>query len=689
MRTGMLLMAASAAIAPLGAVAADLLPSLPAVAVEQAQAGNIRLVAWKLAGGGIEAQALDPATHAAVSGRIALGLSEPGGAAPRLGGVHARPAVAGLAGDEGDAIFFIAWHAGILDENGNDAGTEIVGQRVVVDGVTGTASAGPLLRISHVDDDTNTSAASEPRSAPVVVAHEIEDEFLVLWTHWSGGKSLSDVPPATHDDLFIHGQQVSADGLLSGGNIRLDALRAPTADGLPVRRDTSTIFLAAVPRIAESGYLLAWSDPAQEDSDRDLAQVYAKLLPADLAAVDPERRIGLTDSSGIIDGTGRIALAPLPSGTGYLLAYEDRRGKSPLGGIVLGTDGSADGEPFILLDRMQTGDHAYLTPRLVSLSAQERLLLYAAAGDRDISGTVPDHETPLKDGRLVRRRLNTDALAFSPFADDFDVLAEAYPEVTVLFAAHAHAAGALPDQSGDVVFVAVPDETRIAVIERRIDTSAPSADAPPGTAPDANVATGGGALAFLLPLLGVIAMRRRFPVVALAATLPVSSHAAPPDVELLYSASNGAACYRAVMYREVTELDLGTRWGESPVPAAPVIEIIDLPAGWRAEAIIERDRQYLRLQPAVFDVASGVSIGKICVRFPPMKADPGALPYTYELAATGSRISARARKDDGISESELRALARRGKRLEKGDIDAPKELEQAGKTIERLKGLFD
>lgn len=506
----MLFTALSASIGATAAAAADLLPSLPVVAVEQARAGNIRLVAWELAGGGIEAQALDATTHAAVSGRIALGAFEPGSDHPRMAGIQTRPAVAGLAGDGGRTSFFIAWHAGILDESGNSAGTEIVGQRIVVDPATGVADIGPLLRISRLDDDTDPSAASEARSAPVVVAHAIENEFLVLWTHWPGGKSLNDSPPATHDDLFIYGQQISADGLPSGDNVALDTLRAPMVNGVPLRRDTSTIFLAAAPRIAANGYLLAWSDPAQESGDTDLAQIYGKLLPSDLAATDPGKRKGLADSSGIIEGTGRIALAPLPDATGYLVAYEDRRGKSPLGGIVLRTDGTADGDPFVLLDRMRTGDHAFLTPRLSSVSERKLLLLHAAVGDRDISGTVAEHEATLKNGRLVRRVLDPEALAFSQFGDDFGTLSNTCPDVTLYFAKGAHAAGILPDQSGEVVFAAVPGEARIEVIERRFEAPAPPDSAPqPGGSPDANGTTGGGASAFLLPLLGLGAARRR------------------------------------------------------------------------------------------------------------------------------------------------------------------------------------
>src|SRR5690606_26543475 len=135
------------------------IPSSAVISLAQAEIGDVRLVAWETAAG-IEAQALDAATHAPLpgSGRVSLGVQLPGSAEPRMGQSQTRPAIAALPGSGGDAIFLVAWHAELRDADGNSIGTEIVGQRIFVDDLTHTVSIDPLVRISRVDDDSNATA---------------------------------------------------------------------------------------------------------------------------------------------------------------------------------------------------------------------------------------------------------------------------------------------------------------------------------------------------------------------------------------------------------------------------------------------------------------------------------------------------------------------------------------------------
>lgn len=673
-----------------GFAAQPLLTSAPAISVAQAQAGNVRLVAWELPNGnGIEAQALDAATHEPLpdSSRLALG---------EIGKMQTRPAVAGLATDSG-AVFLVVWHAEILDAEGNPAGAEIIGQRVVI-GENGSADIGSPTRISRVDDDTSATATSETRSAPVVVASDVEDEFLVVWTHWPNGRTLHGDPLVSNSDYFIYGQELGTDGTMKGSAaVQLDAQTAPHDDnGLPARNDLDPIFIAAVPRVNEAGYLLAWSDPAQEGGN--VQQLFTKLLPANLAAVDTGSRNAIGDSSSITKGTGRIALAPLPQEEGFLLAYEDTRGMAPLDGFVLDTNGEPASEAIRLLDRIESDDSVFLSPRLVSAPEEGSLLLYAAIGNFSLDGGKPE-ELPLLTGRLVRRVLDPADLVFSKFGSDFRNAGGVYPGVNIFFAPQAHAVGALAGGNGAVSFL-VTSETLIAVDAVTLDSvepppPPPPQPPPPPAPPSGSEDDGGGgamfALLFLLPLL----RRARRPHVVGAGLLLLcpASQASPPDVELLHSGDARRACYRAVMYREVTAIHLGVTWGDAVFPLDMAIEIEDLPSGWSAEKIAAQNgkAQVVLLTPAPFDTATGISIGKVCLAFARDVAGLDRIPYTYELAATGSRINAKARPDDGVSEDELRAMVKRGERLKNSadPLAKPKQLEETAKTAKRLKGLFD
>lgn len=668
------------------------IPSGPVISLAQAQVGVVRLVVWET-DAGIEAQVLDAASHEALSERLSLDEQTAGSGEPQTGSVNTRPVVAVLA-DNGGAVFFIAWHAELLDVANNGIGAELVGQNVSVN-ANNVVTIGPLLRISRVDDDSNVTAGSEPRSAPLVVAQESEDEFLVAWTHWPSGKSL-DADFESHDDYFIFGQEVLKDGTLVGNAaIQMDALTAPAnEDGFPARADINPIFLAAVPFADKPGYLLAWSDPAQEGGTNP-AQLYSKTLPEKLQDTDIDARNALGGASVPTKGTGRVALAPLPDGDGYLLAYEDLRGMGPLDGLVLDAEGKATTEdPIHLLNGMVSGDHAFLSPQLVSVPEENKLLLFAGVGDFSISGEAPVDELPLENGRLVQRLLDPDELAFSKAGSDFETVNDAYPDVNIFFAAQAHVAGGLPDGKGAVIFTASPGIAEIAVNEFLFSAEPPPPQPPQPPQPPANGGDegGGGALLALLFLLPFVRMGRRVAVVTGATLLAFagSAQASPPDLELLHTEKDGASCYRSVMYREVSEIRIANSWGKTPIPAGTPIEITDLPTGWRGEVLVEGKIQYVRLKPAAFDTVSGISIGRICMKFPAMTAEPQSIPYVYDLVASGSPIMATARPDDGVSDDELRAMIKRGERLKQGDIHGkPKELEEKVKTVKRIKGLFD
>lgn len=655
--------------------APELLPSSPAVALDQARVDEVRLVTWELAGGaGIEAQLLDANTHEALSQRFVLGTDSE----LRFGGVQTRPATAGLRhGDE--TVFVVAWHAELLDANGNSIGTDVVAQRLVLASDM-TLDIGHAFRVSGYDDDTDPSAGSESRSAPVVVAHPLEQEFLVLWTHWPDGKQLQNEPPVTVQPLSIMGHEIPANGDVANSSVvRLDTMSVPERDGAPARYDLDVIFLAAVPRIDASGYLLAWSDPAQESGSEDLAQIYTKLLPENIASTRLGERVPHVDSVDISEGTGRIALTALPDESGYLLAFEDMRGKAPLNGLRLELDGTSSGEPVRLLDRMQTGDHAFLSPQFTREG--DGLVLYAAVGDRPLDAATG--EATLKNGRLVRRSLDAAALSFNPIFEDFETVLEDYAPVSLYFALQAYAVGTFPEMAGSVAFSIVPDEARIRVDEHK------STHAPVAAGNDTSGGGSGNPLVLLACWFVAVRGKRAATAVALAAvSLPALS--APPDVELLHSTSDGTDCYRAVMYREVKEIHLGKRWGENPLPPEPRTEIVDLPAAWQADVLTESDHQYVRLRPSGFDVVTGFAIGKVCLKLPQMTSSAVALPYTYELTATGSRISATSRKDNGLSEDQLRALANRAERLKRaGETNKPKELEEKLEQAKRLKDLFN
>ncbi|HEX7046332.1 MAG TPA: hypothetical protein VF275_02000 [Gammaproteobacteria bacterium] len=667
------------------------IPSGPVISLAQAQVGVVRLVVWET-DAGIEAQVLDAASHEALSERLSLGEQTAGSGEPQTGSVSTRPAVAVLA-DNGGAVFFVAWHAELLDASSNGIGAELVGQNVSVD-ADNVVTVGPLLRISRVDDDSNATAGSEPRSTPAVVAKG--DEFLVLWTHWPNGKTL-DADSISHDDYFIFGQEVLKDGTLVGNAaIQMDALTAPAnEDGFPARADINPIFLTAVAFTNKPGYLLAWSDPAQEGGP-DSAQLFSKLLPANLADTDIDARNALGAASVPTKGTGRVAVAPLPDGDGYLLAYEDLRGMGPLDGLVLDADGKATAGPIHLLNGITTGDHAFLSPQLVSVPGEDRLLLFAAVGDFSISGELPVDELLLEKGRLVQRLLDPDDLAFSKAGSDFETMNDAYPDVNIFFAAQAHVAGNRFDGKGAVTFTAVPGSAEIAVNEFLFSAEPPAPPPPtPPSPPPANGGDegGGGALLALLFLLPFVrAGRRRFAMVAGATLLAFAgiAQASPPDLELLHTEKDGTSCYRSVMYREVSEIRIANSWGKTPIPAGTPIEITDLPTGWHGEVLVEGNIQYVRLNPAPFDTVSGISIGRICMKFPAMSAEPQSIPYVYDLVSSGSPIMATARPDDGVSDDQLRAMVKRGERLKQGDIHGkPKALEENVKTVKRIKGLFD
>src|SRR5690606_33441123 len=142
---------------------------------------------------------------------------------------------------------------------------------------------------------------SEARSAPIVVANAHEDEFLVLWTHWPDGKTLNGGdPPASGDGLFIYGQEVDGSGQLAGETAtRLDNQPAPTRNGVPERYDHNVIFLAAIANADAPGYLLAWSDPAQESAENP-AQVYTRTLPGVLADTPLDARNPIAQSTSIL-----------------------------------------------------------------------------------------------------------------------------------------------------------------------------------------------------------------------------------------------------------------------------------------------------------------------------------------------------------------------------------------------------
>jgi len=695
---------------PCVAPAADsLLPSSPVVSIEQARAGTQRLVVWELANGGIEAQVIDATTHVTLSERVSLGVRTDESVEPNVSGTHTRPSVAGLQGEGDDAVFLVAWHAEILNDDGNSVGTEIIGQRMVVNEATPVIDVGPMLRISRVDDDTDPTAASESRSAPVVVANETEDEFLVLWTHWHEGRTL-DADSVSHDEYFIFGQEIGKDGEFRGdpdGASWLDSLEAPLDDnGLHARRDADAIFLAAAPLSNERGYFLAWSDPSQEDRNldgvnEDLPQLFTKRLPASLPDRDVDARNALGDSAGITKGTGRLALAPLPNGDGYLLAYEDTRGMSNLDGFVLDGDGKAKGDAFHLLGPMISGDVTFLLPLLLSVPEENRLMLYAAVGDHSIDGELPPENLPLENGRLVRRLLDPESPAFPSFGSDFETVVDEYPGVNIFFAAQAHAAGALPDGAGTVSFTAKPDSSEIVVHEFLFAVEPPPPPAPPPSQPVNGGNNGGGGAMFvllvLLPLLRagetVSRRMRHFVVASLSLGILMSAGAAqasPPDLELLYKEVDGASCYRSVMYREVAEIRIAKSWGKTPIPAGTPVEITELPGGWSGEVLTEGKIQYVRLKPAAFDTVSGISIGRVCMKFPAMSEEPQHISYVYDLVSSGSPIMANARPDDGVSNDELRAMIKRGERLKQRDIPGkPKQVEETIKTTKRLKDLFN
>lgn len=695
----------------MGSAADSVLPSSPVVAIDQARVGNLRLLVWEMQNGSIEAQAIDAGTHATLSERVSLGTRTDGSSEPNIGITHTRPSVAGLHGDDNDdAVFLVVWHAEILDDAQNGVGTEIIGQRVRVDATTHIIDVGPLLRVSRVDDDADPTAASESRSAPVVVANAHEDEFLVLWTHWIDGKML-DGDSVSHDEYFIFGQEIRKSGEFAGdpdGSIWLDALEAPLdGDGLHARNDADVIFLSAAPLANEPGYLMAWSDPSQEGAGNP-AQLYTKHLPASITDRDVDARNALGDSTSITKGTGRIALSPLPGSDGYLLAYEDTRGMSNLDGFVLDGDGKANGDSFHLLGPMQPGDTVFLSPQMFSLPGENRLLLYVAVGDHSVAGEVSPKDLTLETGRLVRRVLDPSALAFQNFGSDFETVVDEYLDVNIFFATQAHVADALPGDAGGVSFTAVPGLPAAILVNEILfaaEPSLPPPQPPPPVAPPVNGESGGGALLMLLFLLLPFGFSRGVErtierprsndaamkcIVSMLLMLSSAAIASSPDVDLLFSEKDGLSCYRSVMYREVSEIRIGKSWGKTPIPAGTPVEITDLPTGWRGEVLTEGSIQYVRLNPAPFDTVSGISIGRICMKFPAMSEEPQHISYAYDLVSSGSPIMATARPDDGVSNDELRAMIKRGERLKKGDIlDKPKEIEESVETMKRVKDLFD
>lgn len=666
---------------------ADSLPTnAPPVAVAQALVGNTRLVVWELPNGVIEAQALGAESHEP------LPLAQPVTLGTGAGVLRTRPAVAGLR-DSDKTMFLVAWHEEIVDGSGVSLGTEIVGRLVAVNDDGGTGLSAPM-RLSRVDDDADETAASEHRSAPVVVASESEQEFLVLWTHWPNGKVLVDDPPYSANELFIYGQEIALDGDLAGeASVQLDALLAPfdSDTNLHPRLDTEIIFLAAAPLANEDGYLLAWSDPAQEVTHVDLPQLFTKRLPADLGAVAPGERNAIGASTSFLQGTGRIALAPMPGGSGYLLAFEDARGQGSVRAYPLDENGMAAGDRVELLGPVNS-ENTFLSPSLVTVPQENRRLLFTAVANRGLVEQEPDN------GFLVRRVLDPEDLAFARHLSDFKTIVPNYSKVNMSFAPQAHVGGALPSGKGAVVFTADAALGQILIDEVRFEPDAPPAPpTPPSppTTPDGNdrkPGSGGGAMLLLPLLLALLRLLRAAPRMLLVCGLSFAAgaQAAPPDVELLHTEKDGKACYRSVMYREVAEIRIAKSYNKTPIPAGTPVEIIDLPSGWRGEVIGERDYQWVKLVPAPFDTVSGISIGRVCLKLPAMNAEPATIPYTYVLATSGSPIMATARPDDGISDDELRAMIKRGERLKKGDVlEKPKAVKDTAKTLKRAKDLFD
>lgn len=695
------LIGVAVSVATFAASAAGTVPtSAPAISVAQARVDGVRLVVWELAAGAIEAQAFDANTHEPLSERTTLGRQDPAGdTEPVTGSVQTRPAVAGLAGAGGDAVFLVAWHAELMVD-GASIGTEIVGQRVFVDDATGAISADRLLRLSDVDDDSNPTSASETRSAPVVVANALEGEFLVLWTHWNG--RVLDGDSITHDGYFIYGQEIGKDGTYIGGaygSTRLDTLEAPLDEnGLVARHDRNVIFLAAAPLPDKPGYLLAWSDPAQEDRNsdgvnEDLPQLFTKLLPASLPDRDVDERSVAAQSTSFDFGTGRVALAQLPDEDGFLLAWEDARGRFPLRGQLLDATGTPVSDPVKLLDSTQPGDDAFLSPQLVAVPGEGSLVLYAAVGSHPSFGDVD--ALVIEPARLVRRLLDPtseETLEFLTNASVVDTEVADYPPVSLHFAMPMHATGTAPDGNGTVAFTAKTSPAEIVITEYRSEAEPSPTPPPPPTTPPTSIDNdgGGGAVFTLLFLLPFIHPKRTACVLVGGLLCTTTATGAPPDVELLHSEKHGASCYRSVMYREVSEIRLAKSYNKTPIPAGQSIEIVSLPSGWNAEVITERNYQFVKLDPAPFDTVSGISIGRVCLKFPAMKASAESMPYTYDLVATGSPIMATARADDGVSDDELRAMIKRGERLKKGDVlDKPKEIDKTIKTLKRAKDLFN
>src|SRR5690606_2377201 len=94
-----------------------------------------------------------------------------------------------------------------------------------------------------------------------------------------------------------------------------------------------------------------------------------------------------------------------------------------------------------------------------------------------------------------------------------------------------------------------------------------------GNADDNGGSKGGGAMFLLLFLLPLLRGMRALAIPG-ALLFAAAANASPPDLELLHTEKDGAACYRSVMYREVSEIRIAKSYNKTPVPAGTPIEIV-------------------------------------------------------------------------------------------------------------------
>src|SRR5690606_2666738 len=168
--------------------------------------------------------------------------------------------------------------------------------------------------------------------------------------------------------------------------------------------------------------------------------------------------------------------------------------KAPFAGVLLDAEGQSNGISVRLLDGMQPGDHAFISPVLIRQGDQ--LLLLAAAGDRNIDG-LP-HESVLHDGRLALRRLDPARLDFNPAVEDFFTITAGYPSVNIYFADQSHAAGVTSESA--VAFMTVPDQARIRIHDTRV-AEVPDPGGPPSSPPTQETGGGAGGALWLLAWL--------------------------------------------------------------------------------------------------------------------------------------------------------------------------------------------